>query len=264
MSEYPDPFTSPGPPLPPYSGMSNSPYAGPWTGDVAWVGKRVRPTARRAGITMIVVSVFFLLGAAVLIFLFKPYFSELAPDQRAHFEQAVAGKGVTIEELAVFTGVFMAFLGLLYLCFGLLVRRGGRGWVIGSLVFNILMTLLMLMYLFQGFASPDAAGGVCFFGVLLVVQGFLVRWLISALRLQTPEEIQMQQQANYWAALQQQAFPGGGGYSGQGGQGSPWGQAEWGYASPAANYPTGPTAAQQPPQDANPAQQSSPPDPPAA
>jgi hypothetical protein len=188
--------------------------------------------ARRAGVLMII------LGAlTIVIGLCMGFFSamlptmldQMQPEQREMFDQMQQQlpPPFTLSRVFMIMAVTMLVVGLLYIILGLLVRRGGLGMVITSIVLTSLVSLFLLATSAQSLFHPNGAMGGCMTIVALGLFILLLVWLIQAARTSSRiPQMQSNYQAQYQQYLQTQQM---------------YGQAGYGYGTPQ------PTAPPQPP-----------------
>jgi hypothetical protein len=208
MTQYPNPYN-----LPPQQQMP------------AGYGYYMQPDplapAKRASILMFIVGGLFLLCGACMAGVSYVPMDQLAPEQAVQFSQLesqIRGQtGFGLMQLVFGMGLVLLIPGLLYLVLGFLVRGGGLGSVITSIVITSLVLLLMVVQLVTGIAQvardPTNSLGLCFVFVPLILVSLLMYFLIGAVRA-APQVRSMrdQQAAQYWQYQQNQQQYGQPGY----------------------------------------------------
>jgi hypothetical protein len=228
MSQYPSPYTPPGPHAP---GGYNFDYYQPAAGS-----DPLGP-ARRASSLMYGLGGFIAAGGLCCAGVGAMLPQMLAQQPELLDEIAASAPGITPEFfqwIFVGLGALGLVVGIAMLVLAYFVRGGGLAPIVTAIVLTVLMTLYLLLNLvltLVGLAGGGAAGaggagqamlGLCFVIVPLGLFGLLLTWLIQAARSAGQVRAQReQQQAQFWQYQQQQhAYGqgyGAGGYAPPGG-----------------------------------------------
>jgi hypothetical protein len=125
--------------------------------------------AKRASVIMFIVGGLMLPCGALFGLLGAVDFSQLPAQQAAQIqamEQQLTAAGMTLKQLFITMGLFTAIPGVLLIVLGVMVRGGGMGSVVTSLIFCGLLGLLAALGLVSNLAQGNACGGALFLGVL--------------------------------------------------------------------------------------------------
>jgi hypothetical protein len=123
-------------------------------------------------------------------FLAKADFSQVPAETAAmlrQVEQQFASMGITMSGFFLGLAVFMLVMGMLALLFGVMVRRGGLGSIVSSIILCCVMGLLAGISVLGGFPKAvqgdgQALAGVCVWGLMLVFLLFALVSLFQAAR----------------------------------------------------------------------------------
>lgn len=129
--------------------------------------------ARRASVIMFIVGglmlpcgvIFGVMGGAV-------DFAKLPPPQAAQFqqiEQQLAASGMTLKQILTLAGAMVAVPGLVLLVLGALVRRGGMGSVVTSIIFCGLVGLVSGLMLVASLAQANGCGAAMWLVMLVAM-----------------------------------------------------------------------------------------------
>jgi hypothetical protein len=228
--------------------------------------------ARRASVLMIVLGLLMLLLGGCFGVLGKVLPSlDVPAESRAQFDQLQSQlpPGVTLTQMMYFAALLAAFVAIVYIVLGFLVRGGGRASIITSIVITSLVLLYLVLSAIGGIlTNPSSA---VFSIPMLGAFVLLMTWLVQAVKagpVVSPAEAAMRQyQAQMWYYQQsqqqpyppqQQPYPQPGAYPPQGAYPPPPAAGGY-YAPPPPQQPQGYGYGQQPaPTPQQQAQQSSP------
>jgi hypothetical protein len=182
-----------------------------------------RLPARRAGVLMIVLGVLLLLmgGCIAAVGAALPSFRDQMPaEQRQVFDDLEHRFNFSLQGVMVAMGIITLAIGLANIILGILVRKGGIGTVVGSLVLTSISILFILLNIFGAvMQGANGAVGLCFWVVALALFVLLLVWLIQAARASSKIDLMQQQyQAQYsqyqqaWQQYGQTGYPQGYGY----------------------------------------------------
>jgi hypothetical protein len=244
----------------PYSPPPNVPYGYSYPDPAA----QLLAPAKRASVCLFILAALMipcggLMGLMGALFA-KADFSQVPPETAAmlrQVEQQFASMGITISAFFMGLAVFMLVMGMLALLFGVMVRKGGLGSIVCSIILCCIMGLLAGISVVGGLSGAaqgqgQAVMGVCMWGALLILLIFALVSLFQAARnsgklnaAQMGYQAQMQQYQQGYPGQQQQPSQ----------QPQSWqqqGQGQWG-------QPAWPPSPQQPPQPPPPQQNWPPP-----
>lgn len=195
MSQYPSPYPPQSPQQFGYAPTMDDP----------------RLPARRAGIFMIVLGILMLLmgGCMGAVGVALPsLMGQMPPEQIKVFTDIEARFHISPGTLLLGFGIFMFVFGLVYIVMGFVVRGGGLGSVITSIVLTVLTVLYLVLNLITSlFEGAGGAGGACVSVLALAMFGLLLVWLIQAARASTRirgMQSQYQQQYMQYQQMMQQ------------------------------------------------------------
>jgi len=124
--------------------------------------------------------------------------------QFEQIQKACAQLNTTTDQLMWITAVITMIPGVLFLIFGVWVRRGGRAAVICSLILSFLGALGLLLQILGGVLAMNVFA-ICAGLVLLALASVTIVWLFQASRdARTLAFARQQHQGQYWQSQQQQ------------------------------------------------------------
>jgi len=174
----------------PYTPPPNVPYGYPYQDPAA----QLLAPAKRASVCLFVLAGLMIpcggLMGLVGAFLGKADFSQLPAETAAmlrQVEQQFATMGITASGFFVGLAVFMLVMGMLALLFGVMVRKGGLGSIVCSIILCCVMGLLAGISVVGGLSGAaqgqgQAVMGVCVWGALLILLIFALVSLFQAAR----------------------------------------------------------------------------------
>jgi hypothetical protein len=201
MSNYPSPYTPPGPQLP-----MNFDYYQPQDD--------VMGPARRAGFLLFLLAGFALVGAlgcgaAGAMF---PQLIQERPDMLDRLQRIPEMTPGLIRTMFFVGAGIMLIVGVAQVILGIFVRRASKAAVIVAMILAIVAILWLLLNVLTALRSvagdPSAALGVCIAAIPLSLYALLLVWLIGALKSAgAMQTIRDQYAAQYWQhAYQQQMY----------------------------------------------------------
>ncbi|MDB5321360.1 MAG: hypothetical protein JWN40_2991 [Phycisphaerales bacterium] len=172
----------------PYSPPPHVPYGYPQQDPL---GHLLAP-AKRASVCMFVLSGMMipcgLLMGLMSAMISKADLSQLPPESAAMLRQAeqqFAAAGITLSGFFGFVAVAMVVMGVLALILGVMVRKGGLGSIVSSIIICCLLGLMAGLSVIGGLSGAaqgqaQAMLGTCMWGVLLVLLIFALVSLFQA------------------------------------------------------------------------------------
>jgi len=150
----------------------------------------------------------------------KADLSQLPPETAAQFqklEEQLSGMGVSLSGLFMATSLVMVVVGLTMLILGIVVRRGGMGSVVTSIIVCCLLSLVAVLSVLSGMMGAsqgrDVLAPTCIWGVFLAVLIFTLVSLfqaaknsgqLNAYQMGYQAQFQQYQQQNYPPSQQPQ------------------------------------------------------------
>jgi hypothetical protein len=172
----------------PYSPPPNVPYGYSYQDPTA----QLLAPAKRASVCLFVLAAL-MIPCGGLMGLFAAFFAKgdysQVPAETAALlrqaEQQFASVGITISGFFLGLAVFMLVMGMLSLLFGVMVRRGGLGSIVCSIILCCVMGLMAGISTISGLPKAaqgdgQAMAGVCVWGLLLVLLIFALVSLFQA------------------------------------------------------------------------------------
>jgi hypothetical protein len=150
--------------------------------------------AKRASVSMFVLSGLLIPCGLLLGLLFAAFsnidLSKLPAENSAQIHQAeqqLASLGMTVPGFLLGAGLTTLITGMLLLILGVLVRRGGLGSAVTSIIVCCMLGLAAVLSVVGGVSGSaqgqgEAVIGTCVWGLLLVVLIFTLVWLFQAAR----------------------------------------------------------------------------------
>jgi hypothetical protein len=150
--------------------------------------------AKRASVSMFVLSGLLIPCGLLLGLLFAAFsnmdLSKLPAENSAQIrlaEQQLGQLGMTVPGFLLGAGLTTLIIGVLLLILGVLVRRGGLGSAVTSIIVCCMLALGAVLSVVGGVSGSaqgqgEAVIGTCVWGILLVVLIFTLVWLFQAAR----------------------------------------------------------------------------------